>query len=130
MGPRWIAGGGSSERRQSMLSQRGLTLPWELLRRSSVVRRALRHRSTDAGSRLTCYCCSRGFDLRQARNGRPRAGRANRQISYTDDDHRFIESSFKLILKRAFPISPEDKDTDERFQALLDALGRVSNQDG
>jgi hypothetical protein len=68
--------------------------------------------------------------LRQARNGRPRAGRANRQISYTDDDHRFIESSFKLILKRAFPISPEDKDTDERFQALLDALGRVSNQDG
>jgi hypothetical protein len=67
--------------------------------------------------------------LPQPRNGGLSGSRATVRTSYTDDDHRFIEKSFKAILQRAFPLPSEDKDADDRFEALLDALKRVSDRD-
>ncbi len=66
----------------------------------------------------------------QPKDGRQSARRVNVRTSYTDDDHKFIEKSFKSILQRAFPLPPEDKIADDRFEALLDALKRVSDRDG
>ncbi len=66
--------------------------------------------------------------MRQPKDEPRSARRANVRTGYTDDDHKFIETSFKAILNRAYPLPAEDED--DRFQALLDALSRVSDRDG
>jgi hypothetical protein len=67
--------------------------------------------------------------LPKPRDGRLSGSRANLRTSYTDDDHKFIETTFKAILQRAFPLPSKDKIADDRFEALLDALQRVSDRD-
>jgi hypothetical protein len=65
----------------------------------------------------------------QHQDGRLSARTPTVQSSYTDDDHKFIENGFKSIMQRAFPLPAADPTTDDRFQALLDALERVHQRD-